>query len=288
MQFADVGRLNADTLGRVLVTIAVAAVVQLMVLTLISGIIRRVVRPHYHGSEVEEKKREDTLISIFRTATAAVVWLCTGIIVLAEFHVNVTTLVTSAGLIGVILGLGAQSTIKSYLAGLFIITEDQYRVGDIITLDGLGVSGGVSGVVEDISIRITKLRDLDGNLHIITNGTADVITNRTFQYANVNIDVNVSYEADVNKVEAVINEVGAKLAMDPQWKEKVAEPIQFIRVDGFNDSSVTIKSIGKVRPGSQWDVAGEFRRRLLPAFKAAKIDIPYPQLVVRDAKKGKK
>jgi len=147
----------------------------------------------------------------------------------------------------VVLGLGAQSTIKSYLAGLFIILENQYRVGDIITLNGLGIQDGVSGVVEDISIRITKLRDLDGNLHIVSNGTAQVITNRTFQYAKVNIDVPVSYDADIDKVQKVIDETGTAMASDEAWQKLILEPIKFLRVDSFNDFSV-----GRCAVGCRW------------------------------------
>jgi len=271
-----------EILLRIAVTVIITLIVQLIVHATIGRIVRRLVHPHYHKSEIDERKREDTLISIFRTASSLVLWLVAIVIVLSEARVNIAALLTGAGLIGVILGLGAQNTIKSYLAGIFIIAENQYRVGDIITLNGLGITDGISGVVEDISIRITKLRDQDGNLHIVTNGTAGVITNRTFRYSGINIDLNVSYEADVSKIEATINEIGTTMAADPNWKDAISEPIKFLRVSSFNESSVTIKSVGKVKAGMQWDVAGEFRRRIMEAFKSAHIGIQYPQLVVRE------
>jgi len=275
------------TLLWIATTLVVTLVVQLIVHGTISRIVRRIVRPHYHQSQIEERKREDTLVSIFKTASSLVLWLIAIVVVLSEAHVNIAALLTGAGLIGVILGLGAQSTIKSYLAGIFIITENQYRVGDVITLNGIGITDGISGVVEDITIRITRLRDLDGNLHIITNGTANVITNRTFRFANINIDLNIGYDADIAKVESVINEVGATMAEDPNWQDAISEPIKFLRVDSFNESSVTIKSVGKVKAGSQWDVAGEFRRRILKAFALHKLEFQFPQVVVHTNKPTK-
>lgn len=277
-----------DVILEVIFTALSVIAVQLVLRETIGRIVRRLVKSHKYETLVEEQKREDTLIGIFRTTNAAVLWIIGVIIILSELHVNLAALVTGAGLIGVVVGLGAQNVIKDYLAGLFIIIENQYRVGDIITLNGLGIQDGVSGVVEDISIRITKLRDLDGNLHFVRNGLAGVISNRTFSYANINLDLAVSYAADIDVVEKVINATGGAMAADELWRELFVEPIQFLRVESFNESSVTIKSLGRVRPGSQWEVSGEFRRRIKKAFEKHGFEVPFPQVVVRQrgSKKG--
>lgn len=259
-------------------------VVQWIIRQSIGRVIRRVVKGHKYSSKVDEKKREQTLINLLSTASAVLLWTIAVIVILSILEVNIAALMTGAGLIGIVVGFGAQSSIKDFLAGVFIIAEDQYRVGDIVTLYADG--NLISGVVEDITIRITRLRDLDGNMYIVPNGSTNIVNNRTFEYANVNVDLRVAYESDVDAVERVINEVGNKLAEDETWKEDIFEPIQFLRVDGFEDSAVRIKALGKVRPAKQWDIAGEFRRRTKKAFEKNGIVIPFNQVVVHQSKKS--
>ncbi len=264
----------------VLLTIIVALIVQMISRRFTDNIVRQTVRRHYrNSSQAEERKRENTLSSVFHTLGAVVIWTVTFIVILFQLHVNIAGLLTGAGVLGVVVSLGAQGAIKDFLAGMFIIMENQLRVGDIVTLSA-GVPGGVSGIVEDVTVRITKLRDLDGNLHIVPNGSAGVITNMTFRFANVNIDIPISYEADIEKVKQIIDQVGVELGGDKQFGPDITEAIQFLRVDSFGESTVVVKALGKVRAGTQWDVAGEFRRRLMHAFEKKKITIPYPHVVV--------
>ncbi len=272
-----------EPLIRICLTVLGVLIVQLVLRQTIGHIVERAVRGHRYHSHLDEEKRERTLTTIFRTASAVVVWAIGTIIILSQMHVNITALITGAGLLGVIFGIGAQSAISDFLSGMFIIAENQYRVGDIVTLTASGKE--ISGVVDDITIRITKLRDLDGNLHTVRNGLTTIVTNRTFGYANVNIDISVAYSSDVDTVERVINEVGAAMAKDERWAEHIKEPIAFLRVDGFEASAVRIKALGKVEPAMQWDVAGEFRRRIKKAFEKESIVIPFQQVVIHDSKK---
>lgn len=267
---------------RVVLTVVIAAVVHAIARTFIVVFVRRLVegsrKIKRRKISVEDQKRVDTLTSLFRTASMLVIWVVAFFMILRQVGVDIAAVMTGAGLLGLIVGFGAQSAVKDFLAGVSIIVENQYRVGDIVTL----VVGGkeVSGVVEDLTIRITKMRDLDGKLHFVPNGSSQVVTNHTFEYANVNVDIGVSYEADIDKIERVINDVGTALAGDKDWKKDIIEPIQFLRVDAFDDSSVRIKSLGKVLPSKQWAVAGEFRRRLKRAFDEEGVTIPFPQIVV--------
>lgn len=244
----------------------------------IERLVRRSIRSHKYANKLDAKKREQTLINVFHTATTVALWIIGALVILSELDVNFAALATGAGVIGLVVGVGAQNFIRDVLAGIFIIIENQYRVGDIITINT--DNGTVSGVVEEITVRITRLRDLDGNLHIVQNGAAGVITNRSFDFANVNVDIGVGYDANIDDVEKALNEVGKAMVADNKWQEHIIEPIQFLRVDSFGDSSVNIKALGKVKPGMQWDVAGEFRRRLKTAFDKHGITIPYPQIVV--------
>ena len=278
MDYALLKEIITSPAVQVCLTLLAVLVLQFVSRHAIERIVKHSVRSHKYLSRIDEQKRANTLTNIFQTATAVALWIVGVIVILSQLQVNIAALMTGAGLIGVIIGFGAQSAISDFLAGMFILAENQYRVGDIVTLTV--ASKEISGVVEDITIRITRLRDLDGNLHIVRNGLTTTITNLTFNYANVNVDVRVAYESDIDMVERVINEVGLAMSEDEKWGKAIKEPIAFLRVDGFEESAVRVKALGKVEPAMQWDVAGEFRRRLKKAFEKSGITIPFPQVVV--------
>lgn len=273
-----------NTFVQIVLTVAAVIILQLIIRDSLARIVQRVVKGHKYESKAEEHKREDTLVRVFRTLNAVVLWVVGIIVILGELAINISALLTGAGLIGVVVGLGAQNVIKDYLAGIFIIMENQFRVGDIVSMSA-GLAVPVAGVVEDVSIRATKLRDLDGNLHIVPNGSAGVITNLSFKFANMNVDVNVSYQSDIDKVERIINEVGEQMARDEAWADSTIEPIKFLRVDDFGDSGIVVKAVGKTKPAAQWNIAGAFRRRLKIAFEKNGIEIALPQIVVHQPKK---
>src|SRR5690606_20980529 len=196
--------------------------------------------------------------------------------------VDVAALMTGAGLLGIIVGFGAQNTVRDLLAGIFIITENQYRVGDIVTMYASGEK--IAGVVEDLTIRITRLRDLDGNLHTVRNGSAEVVSNLSYKFANVNVDLNIAHDSDIDQVESLINQVGLDLAAEEAYKEHFSDPIQFLRVDGFDGTAIRIKCLGTVAPAEQWAIAGAFRRRIKKAFDNDGISLPYSHVVVHNGK----
>lgn len=283
MSANDIQEILGYTVVQIALTIGITILVMVFMRETLHRIVQRTVKSHKYASPTEEKKREDTLTGILQTATAVILWTIAIVVILYQLHINIAALLTGAGLIGVLVGFGAQNAIKDYLAGIFIIAENQYRVGDIVQLYAGGAN--VAGVVEDITIRITKLRDLDGNLHIVQNGSGGVVTNLSFDFSNVNIDVGVSYATDLDKARDVLNAVGIEQAGEDEWKSSIIEPIQFLRVDSFNDSSVTLKSVGKVQPAMQWAIAGDFRLRVKKAFDKHGIEIPFQQVVIHQAKK---
>ncbi len=272
------------TAFRILIILSATIILQIVLSIAIDKIVHRVINSHRHVTEVEKQKRIKTLERVFKNFSHIIIWLIAIIVILAELKVNLAALLTGAGLIGVVAGIAAQNVIKNYLSGIFIILENQYRVGDIIMLTSLGSTNGTSGVVEDISIRTTRLRDIDGSLHIITNGTATVITNLTHQFSSALIKVNVSYDADIDKVEKIINKVGMDLQKDKKWQQSIIDPITFLRLDSFNDSSITVMAVGKVKPGDQWAIEGDFRRRVKKEFDRNGVEMPFPQIVLHDAK----
>jgi small conductance mechanosensitive channel len=279
MDYALIKDIVSTPTVQICLVLLAAIVLQTISKYVIEQVVEQAVRAQRYRSRIDEKKRTQTLSTIFRTAADVIVWIAAALLILSELGVNIAALATGAGLVGVIVGLGAQSAISDILAGVFIIAENQYRVGDVVTLTTSGKP--ISGVVEDISIRITKLRDLDGNLHIVRNGQTNIVTNLTFDYANVNIDIDVSYDTDIDRLEHIINTVGTDMAADDLWQEAIKEPIQFLRIDSFESSGVRVKVLGKVEPAKQWDVAGEFRRRIKKAFESEGIAIPFTQIVLR-------
>lgn len=233
----------------------------------------------------EYQKRATTLASAFSTFMMIIIWVIAFLVGLNIIGLKIETLLTGAGLFGVIISFGAQNTIRDILAGVFIILENQYRVGDVVNFYYAGQR--INGTVEEITVRVTKLRDIDGNLHIIRNGFSEVITNRTFNYANAYIELLVAYHTDIDLLERVINRVGEDMIMDPLWRDKIIKPIQFTRVAAFENSAIRIKALGRVEPAEQWKVSGEFLRRIKKAFEENQIEIPFDQLVIHQASSKK-
>lgn len=279
---------NPDIFSNVFVQIflivLVTVVVQYVSDRIIGIIVRHAVRRNKHETRVDELKREDTLINVFRGVAALTIWLIAAATILGLLKFNVAAIATGAGLIGIVVGMGAQTTIRDYIAGIFILLENQYRVGDIVTLSGGTTGLGTSGVVESITLRITKLRDMEGTLNIVRNGEAAITSNRTFKQSSVVIDIGISYDSDIDTVEKVVNRIGKDMQDDEDFTDDINEPIKFLRVDSFSTSAIIIKVVGKVKPARQWDIAGEYRRRLLKAFKVEGIEIALPQVVVHQKK----
>ncbi len=242
--------------------------------SLIEKLVKKLIVPsRYHSKEAEEK-REDTLIEIFNSAIKIVIIIIAGIMILQSLDIPVGPILATAGVAGLALGFGGQYLIRDIITGLFIIMENQYRVGDIIC------SGDDCGVVEDISLRMTTLRDLDGNVHHIPHGEIKTITNLSKSYSRVNLNVGVSYDSDLEKVIKVVNKVGLDLSKNPDWRDSIIKAPQFLRVNNFGDSSIDIKILGDTQPGKQWAVTGELRLRIKIAFDKEGIEIPFPQRVI--------
>ncbi len=187
---------------------------------------------------------------------------------------NIAPVLTGAGVLGLAVGFGAQSLVKDVIAGLFIIMENQYRKGDVVSI------AGASGEVEEINLRRTVLRDMDGVYHVVPNGQITVASNYTKQLSRINLNIGVSYDTDLDEAIRVINQVGKDLAADPVWAARIVNPPRALRVDNLGDSAVEIKIIGETKPSQQWDVTGELRLRLKKAFDAAGIEIPWPHTKV--------
>lgn len=221
-----------------------------------------------------EVKRMGTIARLFNWTFSTLIVLVATMMVLKEFKVDIAPLLVGAGIMGVAIGFGGQYLVRDIITGFFIIFENQYSIGDVISI------GGISGAVEDITLRVTTLRDMNGTVHHIPHGEIKTVSNLTKQFSKINLNIGVSYSADINQVIDVVNRVGATLATETYWKDLITEAPSFLRVDSLDDSSVTVKVVGITQPSKQWEVSGELRKRLKEAFDAAGIEIPFPQRVI--------
>ena len=259
---------------KILFIIAGAYVVNMISKKFIDKTIRIAVAADRHMSPEAELKREDTLIRIFSWAISIMILMLASLMVLQELGVPVGPLLAGAGVVGLAFGFGGQYLIRDIISGFFIILENQYRIGDVVNFDGTG------GLVEDISLRMTTLRDLDGTVHHIPHGEIKRVANLSKNFSRVNLNMGVSYNSKLEHVISVVNDTGMALSRDPAWKESIITPPQFLRVDDFADSAIVIKILGDTKPLKQWEVTGELRHRLKVAFDREGIEIPFPQRVV--------
>jgi small-conductance mechanosensitive channel len=279
----DVGLLDANRVAdwlltsglRILIILAVLYVIYFAIVHIAPrGIRRGVAEQMENKPEVEIEKRVHTLSAVV-IATARVVLLFAAVfMILPEVGINIAPVLAGAGIVGLAVGFGAQTLVRDTISGVFVLAENQYGVGDIVTL------AGVTGLVEDVNLRRTVLRDLDGTVHSIPNGEITTASNMTREWARVNMNVGVAYGEDLDKVRNVINRVGQELAADAEVGPLVTEAPHFERVDGFGDSGIEIKILGVTRPMQQWAVMGELRRRLKRAFDEEGIEIPFPHRVL--------
>ena len=194
--------------------------------------------------------------------------------ILGELGLDIAPAIAGLGVVGIAVGFGSQSLVRDYFNGSPILIENQFSRGDVISI------AGVSGTVEEFSLRRTTIRDLDGIVHTVPNGEIKVASNRTRVWARINLDVTVAYGTDIERATIVVDEVGAEMAADPAWRRIVLEAPRVERVEALGEYGITLKVLGQVRATDQPAAAGELRRRLLVAFARHGIEIPKPQRVV--------
>ena len=264
-----------DTGIRVIVIIVVAVIVFFICRWIIPSIMKKSVTHRMAGEEETEiQKRTDTLSSILIKIAGIVILIIAVITILPEFGVNIATLIAGIGVGGLAIAFAAQNLVRDYISGFFVILEDQYRVGDVISV------AGVAGSVEEIGLRRTVLRNVDGHVLSVPNGQVDISTNMTKKYSRVNLNISVGYGENLKRVIDVINKVCQEIAEDHQWKEDFITTPSAVRVDKLGDSGIDIKIMGDTKPSRQWALMGELRLRLKSTFDSEGIEIPWPHTKV--------
>ena len=260
---------KAQKLGLVLIT----CLALLWGVSLVVRAVRRAVDDGNDEVTSEAERRAETLGSVLTNAARVVVVAFFLMMTLQEFGVSIGPLVAGAGVAGVALGFGAQSLVKDVISGFFLLMENQFGVGDIISVDENHV-----GTVERMTLRITQLRDAEGRAHFIPNGSITRVVVLSKDFARALVDVEVDLATNPDRAFEVLKEVGRKLRQDRP--HQVLEALEVKGIETLGPNGFIIRTLTKTAPGAQWDVARELRRRILLAFREAGIQIPYTQRVV--------
>jgi len=225
------------------------------------------------------EKRGRTISQLLRSIGRVTI---VTIAVLLTFNVfiNIAPILAGAGILGLAISFGAQSLVRDIISGFFILLENQFAVGDVIE------AAGKSGVVERMTLRVAVLRDIDGTMHVIPNGELKVVSNKTRGWARAVVDIAVPYTEDVDRILSVVRDEAAQFSTDKPWGLQLDGPVEVLGIEELRDNSVVIRSLLKTQPGSQWNVAREFRRRLINRFAREAIETPFQQRRVHVTVKG--
>jgi len=242
--------------------------------TIIEGFEKRI-SDHIKAKEktmlpIEIEKRVQTVGNLLKKVIFVSIWLVAAMMVIKELGFDVKPILAGAGIIGLAVSFGAQNLVRDIISGLFIIIENQIRVGDVAIINGTG------GLVEAINLRTTVLRGLDGTVHIFPNGTINTLSNMTHEYSYYVFDIGVAYKEDVDRVMEILKEIGNEIMQDEYYRSLIIEPLEIWGVDKFADSAVIIKARIKTLPIKQWEVGREINRRIKKRFDEEGIEIPFP------------
>jgi small conductance mechanosensitive channel len=225
------------------------------------------------------ERRGQTISQLLRSVGRVLV---VSIALLLTFNVfiDIGPILAGAGILGLAVSFGAQSLVKDVISGFFILFENQFAIGDVIE------AGGKSGVVEKMTLRVVVLRDLKGTMHIVPNSEIKVVSNMTRGWSRAVVDVGITYEEDIDKALAVVRDEAAQFSTDKMWGAQLDGPLEVPGIESLSDSSVVVRTLIRTQPGSQWNAAREFRRRLKKRLDREGISIPYPQRKVHVTVQG--
>jgi moderate conductance mechanosensitive channel len=225
-------------------------------------------------ADPESAKRATTLGRVIRYLANVLLTLIAGLLILAELGISVAPILGAAGVVGIAVGFGAQSLVKDYFTGFFILLENQIRQGDVVDIAGKG------GLVEEVTLRFVRLRDYEGSVHFIPNSLITTVTNKSRCFAQAVVEIGIGYGEDIDAAFDVMRQVGADLREDPAFAPKLLGDFEIAGVERWADSAVVLRGRFKTLPLEQWGIRREFLRRLKKGFDEAGIEIPFPHLTV--------
>lgn len=273
--FDWIGSEPAKVLGGTIISVFATILVTFVIWEIANSIIENsITKKDATGTQHEASPRIRTLLTVARKALAIVLIIISSLMVLSEMGVNIAPLLAGAGVLGLAIGFGSQKLVQDVITGIFILIEDQIAVGDVIDL------GGKSGVVEAVSIRTVRLRDVSGTVHTIPFSGISTVSNMTKDFSFAVLEVGIAYRESVDDVIQVLRDLGSDLQSDPEYGDKILEPLEVLGVDSFADSAVIIKARIKTVPTKQWWVGREYKRRMKNRFDELDIEIPFPHQTI--------
>ncbi|MBP6230591.1 MAG: mechanosensitive ion channel family protein [Paludibacteraceae bacterium] len=258
--------------------ILISLVVVIVLIWLLNAISRNLEKVILKRSDAlldkEAQKRVKTLMSIGRGIMRLILWAIFALILLKRIGIEIGPIIASAGIAGIAIGFGAQELIRDFLAGFFVLLDNQIRTDDIVVING------TTGVVEKIELRTIRLRDHSGVVHIFQHGKVNTLSNMTKEWSALVFEIGVAYKEDVDTVIAIMKSVGEDLEKDSRFSGNILEPISILGVEQFANSSIQLKVRIKTQTGEQWQTRREYMRRLKYAFDEKGIEIPFPHTTV--------
>lgn len=267
---------NGLNLIQIVVLIIIAAILVKITGPLVSAITKHIVDMSAKArkragvrqtslKKAEDRKRASTIANLIAFIIKVIIIICAAASILSEFGIDLGPILASAGIAGAAVALAAQSLLKDMIAGITIILENQYRVGDVVQLSGTGfpTNTPVEGTVQEITLRRTVLRDKDGNVHSVANGSIVEVINRTVGYSKFHFDFTVPNDTDLEELKEKINAIGQAMREDDEWHKKIVDPPRFVEVADITSSGINVIVGGTTVPGAQWKVSAEFRARLV-------------------------
>jgi small-conductance mechanosensitive channel len=272
--FGAIGWLTGTDLGRHVLSSVTAVLVTLGGAMLLWEAANHWVERHLaklaKEAQVARSARLRTLLPMLRTMLLGAILAVVGLLILSEIGVNTAPLLAGAGVLGIAIGFGSQKLVQDVITGLFLLLENTMQVGDVVSL------GGLTGTVEDLSVRAIRLRAEDGSVHVIPFSAVTTVTNMTRDFGHAVIEVGVAYKEDYDRVIEVMRDIVAEMRGEPRWEGEIRDELEVMGLNAFGDSSVMIKARIKCGPFGRWSVLREFNRRLKTRFEAEGIEIPYP------------
>ena len=264
-----------DTLAFTAMRIAAILFVSWLVLMIVGRLIRGVrLRVSARVNDLEFNKRAETLARVARYLSSVIISLITVMLVLSELGVSVAPILGAAGVVGLAVGFGAQSLVKDFVTGFFLLLENQIRQGDVVEVDGH------TGTVEQITLRFVQLRDYEGSVHYVPNGQITTVVNMTRGFGNAVFEIGVAYREDIDEVMAVMRQVAIDLRAEPEFGPRMEGDLDIAGVDRWDDSAVIIRCRIRCVAQQQWGVKREYLKRLKAAFDAQGIEIPFPHITL--------
>ena len=258
-----------------LVRIIGILVMGLLMMKLIDSALKRlrlIVPPGELAAHPRVEQRAETLRHIIRSVSKAVLFVILILTISSELGFSIAPVLASAGIVGLAIGFGAQSLVKDLIAGFFILLEDQYGVGDVVKV------GEHSGVVERMTLRVTVLRNLEGQVHVIPNGTIQTVTVLTKDWARAVVDITITHRENLSRVLEILSRVGARLAAD--FPDRLLEKPQILGIEKLTEEGVTLRMVVKTPPTKQWDLARDWRRRIKDEFDREGIELPTKSTII--------